>query len=408
MVLVPSALNKTTPRLLVESFFAVDSSLAEWIRVIRRHLHQYPELAYQEEKTCQYICDRLSEIGIKNVKKVSPTGIIADLGRRDDGPCVCLRGDMDGLPLTERTGLPFSSKNPGCMHACSHDGHMAMLLGGALLLKKLDLRGKVRLLFQPAEESGNGAQKMIEQGCLEGVGAIFSGHIDTHHKTGLITVDEGVICAFADPFIIRVTGRSGHAARPHEAADALVAAASLVTTLQTLVSREKDPNHAAVVTIGRIQAGDSHNIIAQEAILEGTVRSTHKQTRLQTLNGLKRIVDSLAVMYGVETFLEFKHGLPAVNNSPLATGIAHRAACSVIGKEHVLSQGPSSLGGEDFAFYQQKIEGCMVRFGAQFADDTDDIGPAHSDNFDFDEAVLPIGAAWYGTVAWEYLHSQAR
>ncbi|MEN8189790.1 MAG: M20 family metallopeptidase [Thermodesulfobacteriota bacterium] len=404
MELVPSVSSEVQNRPLVESFFAVDATVGEWMRTIRRHIHRFPELSYREEETGRYVIERLKEIGVNRVRQLAPTGIVAEFGA-DTGPLVCLRCDMDALPLQEDTGLEFSSSREGIMHACGHDGHMAMLLGAACLLRKLDLKGRVRLLFQPAEESGNGAVKMIDQGCLDEVEAIFCGHIDTHHRTGLITVDEGIICASADPFSIRVTGRGGHAARPHEAADALVAAASLVTTLQTLVSREKDPNHAAVITIGKLQAGDSHNIIAREALLEGTVRSTHAETRKQTLKGLRRIVDSLAVMYGVETELEFHHGLPAVLNSQPATSLAAKAAQAIVGRQHVISQGPSSLGSEDFSNYQHHVDGCMVRFGAEPGNHA---GPAHSNNFDFDEEVLPIGAAWYAAVAWEFLRTGPR
>jgi hippurate hydrolase len=274
-----------------------------------------------------------------------------------------------------------------------------MLLGAASLLQQKDLPHRIRLLFQPAEEKGNGARKMIEAGAINGLEAIFAGHIDTHHETGSITVDEGIICAFADPFIITVHGKSGHAARPHETKDAIVAAAGLITSLQSLVAREIDPNHAAVLSIGKIQAGEIHNVIADEAILVGTIRSTHPDARKRVLAGLKRMVYANASLYDIRAELEFLDTLPAVINQKLATSIARAAATEIVSKENVISQGPSSLGGEDFAFYQQKIEGCLVRFGAKKANTT---GPAHSSTFDFDEAVLSIGAAWYAQVAMNF------
>ncbi len=373
----------------------VGAELFEWMRKIRRHLHQSPELSFQEFKTAAYICEKLSELGISSQPGVAGTGVIAEIGPAESDWIIGLRADMDSLPIVERTGLPFASTVAGRMHACGHDGHMAMLLGAAAILRKMDLTGRVRFIFQPAEESGNGAEKMVEEGAVEGLDAIFGGHIDTHYCTGNMTVDEGIICAYADPFTIRLKGSSGHAARPHEAKDSIVAAAGLITALQSLVSREVDPNQAAVVTVGRVQAGETHNVIAEEATLEGTIRSTHPEARSRLLTGLERMVLGISSLYAVTAELEFPDFLPAVCNSASAAEVARKAAAAVISKENILSQGPSSLGGEDFSFYLQRVNGCLVRFGANVSAET---GPAHSSTFDFDEAVLAIGAAWYAQV----------
>lgn len=379
----------------------VAENLFEWIRSIRRTIHHYPELGFGEQKTARLVEDRLTELGIGYRAGIAGTGIVATLGADSgSGGHVLLRADMDGLPIQEKTGLPFGSAHDGIMHACGHDGHTAMLLGAAALLKERDLQGRVDFLFQPAEESGGGAAKMISEGVLDGVQAAFAGHIDTHYKTGVITVDEGVICAWADPFTIRIHGRGGHAARPQEAADAVVAAASLVTTLQTLVSRETNPNHSAVVTIGRVQAGVAHNVIAADAVLEGTVRSTEPDSRFRTIEGIERIIRGIATVHGVETTIDFNDSLPAVVNSPAAVQAARRAALAVAGESNVVSQGPPSLGGEDFSFYQQQVEGCLVRFGAALGPE---VGPAHSDTFDFDEEVFSTGAAWLAAAALTWL-----
>lgn len=378
----------------------VDARLFEWMREIRQHIHRHPELAFRETDTAAYINSKLSEVGAEAQNSVAGTGVLAETGKTDSSLIVGLRADMDALPIKEETALSYASVNPGIMHGCGHDGHVAMLLGAAVLLKKMDLPGKVRLLFQPAEEKGNGALKMIEAGAIDGLAAIFSGHIDTHFPTGFFTVDKGIVCAYADPFIIRLKGRSGHAARPHESKDAILAIAGLITSLQSLVAREVDPNHAAVLTVGRVEAGDTHNVIAGDAIIEGTVRSTHPDARKRMLSGLARIVQGNATLYGVSADLNFPEPLPAVINHPSAATVAAKAAAVVISEENVLSQGRSSLGGEDFAFYLQKVSGCLVRFGAKVSDET---GPAHSSTFDFDEAVLPLGAAWYAQVALQFL-----
>lgn len=383
----------------------VPPQLVTWMREIRRSIHQNPELSFEEFITAEYVAVKLQEIGVHSLQRVAGTGIVAEIGNADVFPVVGLRADMDALPIKETTELPYASQNTGIMHACGHDGHVAMLLGAASLLMKMDLPGRVRLLFQPAEEKGNGAKRMIDSGAVADLSAIFAGHIDTHYETGVITVDEGIICAYADPFVIQLTGNSGHAARPHECNDTIVAAAGLITTLQSIVSREVDPNHGAVLTVGKVLAGETHNVIAGEAIIEGSLRSTHPEARKRLLAGLVRMVESSANTYGVKADLQFPEALPAVMNDDAGVEVARNAALAVSAAEQVSSQGPSSLGGEDFAFYLQKVSGCLVRFGAKCSSQT---GSAHSPTFDFDEAVLSIGAAWYAQVAQLFLYGKMK
>lgn len=381
----------------------VDQELEQKMVEVRRYLHQHPETSYDEYRSSEFIKKQLDTLGIAYTDGHAGTGIVASIGDCENGGCVGLRADMDALPIFERTNLPYASVNEGIMHACGHDGHVAMLLGAATLLtRNAPLPGSVKLIFQPAEEHGNGAAQLVQEGILDGVQAIFGGHIDTHFKTGQITVDEGLICAFADPFTITIKGSGGHAARPHESTDAIVAASSLVMIIQTLVSREVDPNKSEVITIGSFQAGSAHNIIAGQAVLKGTVRSTDEMTREHTINGLKRVVQSIESMYGVTAQIDMEHGLPGVINAPRTTAIARNAALQVVGEHGVISQGYPSLGGEDFSFYQQYIDGCMVRFGAMLPDGA---GPAHSETFNFDERCLKYGAAWFAGVAWHWLTS---
>lgn len=381
----------------------IDSDLLTWMRGIRRCLHRQPELAYREEKTSAVIAAELDNLGISFQQGLAGgTGIRAVIyGNAKGSPCVALRADMDALPIHEETGLTFSSTRPGLMHACGHDGHVAILLGAAAILKDMAFPGKVVLLFQPAEESGNGAAAMVEDHILDGVDLVFSGHIDTHFPVGQITVDEGLICAYTDPFTISIHGRGGHAARPHETVDSVVVACNLVMNMQTLVSRQINPSRSAVVTVGRLEAGTVHNVIAEHAVLEGTVRSTDRETREQILQGLERVIQGAADMSNAKIRLKFFDGLPAVINDPWATGIARSAADHVAGKEHVISQGTPSLGGEDFSFYQQLVPGCMVRFGGRLEGKA--TGPAHSARFDFDEKVLSYGAGWFVQVACQAL-----
>ena len=391
-----------------ESLFQADEKLTEWMRDIRRTIHQHPELANEEHHTQRYICKKLQEMGIPYRTDGLHTGVVATLGssasEETHTHCVALRADLDALPVDEKTGLAFASKLPGLMHACGHDGHVAMLLGAAALLQHVELPGRVIFLFQPAEESGEGALAMIEDGAFAGVQAIYAGHIDRHFKVGQIAAEPGLICAYTDKFEIRVCGRGGHAARPHETIDAIVVASLLVMSIQTLVSREINPSYPTVVSVGRFRGGTAYNVIAEESILEGTIRATHPQVRAQIIDGLERMVRAMDGLYNAKTTIHFRDGLPPVINHPLAARLARNAAKMVVGQEGVVKQRHPSLGGEDFAYFLQKVPGCLVRFGAGHPE-LPNI-PAHSPYFDFDEGVLPIGASFLAQVAWQTLQQK--
>lgn len=365
------------------------------MKEIRRILHAWPELAYEEERTAALVARELRRLGFEPKTGVARTGVVAEIGQ--GRPVVALRADMDALPLQEETGLPFSSKIPGVMHACGHDGHVAMLLGAAALLAENPPPGRVRLIFQPAEEKGAGAQAMIKEGVLDEVAMIFAGHIDRHFKVGEIAVNEGLICAYTDSFFVEIQGKGGHAAWPHEAIDAVVVGSLLVMSLQTLISREINPAYPCVITVGKFEGGTAHNVIAEKALLEGTIRSTHPEARKRLHEGLKRIARGVADLHRAKIRVKIKEGYPPVINDSRAAALAREAALLVVGEEGVVRQPHPSLGGEDFAFYLQKVPGCLVRFGAQ-KKGLEKV-PAHSPRFDFDEGVLPLGAAFLATVA---------
>jgi hippurate hydrolase len=377
-----------------------DQQLIQWIRSIRRHLHLYPELGNQEVQTAEFIETKLTELEIPFKSGVAGTGIIAKVGKKMQGaPGIALRADMDALPITEATGLPFSSRNPGIMHACGHDGHVAMLLGAAALLRQHEVPGQIVLLFQPAEETEGGALRMIDQGALDGVDAIFAGHIDLRYPVREIAVEPGLISAYTDEFLIRITGPGGHAAKPHETVDSIVVAGQLVMALQTLVSREVDPSFPAVVTVGKINGGTASNVIASEVVLEGTIRTTRPEVREKIISGLERMVLAMGDLYHAQASVAFTQGYPPVINHPVAADIARQAATLVVGDSGVRGVPQPSLGGEDFAYFLQKVPGCLVRFGAGIKNHRS--GPAHSPNFDFDEGVLPVGAAFLAQAALE-------
>jgi amidohydrolase len=371
--------------------------LVERMIALRRSLHQEPELAFGEHDTMRRISRELTEIGVAHRTGVAGTGIVADLPGRGEGPRIALRADIDALPIQEETGLPFASRRAGVMHACGHDGHTSMLVGAAALLAADPPPAPVRLLWQPAEESGSGAVAMIEAGVLEGVAQIYGGHLDRLYPPGHLVVTEGCVNASTDTFRLAVIGRQGHAARPHEALDAIVVASHLVTTLQSVVSRQVDPAQPAVVTVGRFEAGSAPNVIAGLAVLEGTIRAQRADVRAQLKAGVIRIAHAVGELHGAEVQVTMIDGTPPLLNPPGPTAIARRAAIDVVGAERVGPLETANMGGEDFAWYLDHVPGAYIRFGARISAEI--APPAHSSRFDFHEDALAVGAAWYERIA---------
>lgn len=344
---------------------------------LRRTFHRHPELAFEEEKTAMVIMEELRRLSIPFEYGGVGGGIIGRITGRRDGPTIALRADMDGLPGDETTGLPGASVNQGKMHACGHDGHTAMLLGAAALLKDNPPPGEVVLIFQPAEEREAGAKVMIRSGALEDVRAIFGGHLMRQFQVGEIMVAQGVITAQSDKFIIRIRGRGGHGARPHEAVDAVVVAGLLIMAVQTLVSREINPFHPSVVTIGQVQAGSAPNVIAEHAVLQGTIRTTERPVRKHIIDGLNRIAKATGVLHNAVVDVEVTEGYPPVVNTEREAEIARLAALKVVGQRGLVPIDHPSMGAEDFAYYLQQIPGCYVRFGAR-RESWENIPPAQS------------------------------
>jgi amidohydrolase len=375
----------------------VDFALADRMIAMRRELHRHPELSWQEHQTAERISSALHRLGIPH-HRLGGTGVVAELESPNSLPAVALRADIDALPIQEETGLPFASLNDGVMHACGHDGHTSMLLGAAeLLLAGGKLPAPVRLIFQPAEETGTGAMALIEVGVLDTVAVVFGGHLDRHFPTGTLVVAPGAASASTDYFTIRVTGRGGHAARPHETIDAVVVGSLIVTAIQTIVSREIDPSYPSIVTVGRFEAGKAPNVIAGQAVLEGTIRAQDRGVREHLKRSIRRIAESIGLLHQAGLEVEIRDGTPPVVNTPQATALARQAAAEAVGEIGVRTHWRATMGGEDFAYYLQQVPGCYIRIGAQPFGDKG--FPAHSSRFDFDEAALPIGANWLAKVA---------
>ena len=368
--------------------------ISDDIYTYRRDFHQNPELSFQEYRTAETISKYLDSFGITHKTNIGGTGIVGEIDF-GAGPTIALRADMDALPIQEIGDLEYKSKNEGVMHACGHDGHMAILLGTANVLSKNKKikKGKIRFIFQPAEEGGGGARYMIEDGCLEGVDEIYGLHLWNYQPLGEIGVKEGPIMAAADMFDIIVKGKGGHGATPQGTIDAIVVASHLVTALQTIVSRDTNPLENTVVTIGEISGGENFNVIADQVKLSGTTRAYTEKNRIMIKNRMKDIIDGVSKAFGSEIVLNYKEGYPPTINHKLPTKHILDVASQVVGKGAGFPY--LSMGGEDFSYYLQNIPGCFFFIGS--APDEKDIlsTPHHCSHFNIDERALLVGASVY-------------
>ena len=359
---------------------------------LRRAIHEDPELAFREAATANRLQEALHALGITDVRRVGETGLVARVpGRIRDGACVAVRGDIDALPIQEATGLPYASRRGGVMHACGHDVHATWAVGAAALLLEEPARSDVLIILHPAEEIGAGALAMLDSGALEGVRAIFGGHVDRRFAVGQVVADDGPLAASADMFEIELIGAGAHAARPHEARDPIVAMAAVITALQTIVARRLNPATPGVVTVGAVNAGSAPNIIPDRARAAGTVRAIEPDSRALMLEEVERITRSVAAAHGVAANVTLQHGTPPIVNPPLTTAWARRAAAAVVGAEQVVPLGFLNLAAEDFAHYMERIPGCFMRIGAR--EPGGPVIPAHAATFYPAEESIFVGAA---------------
>jgi len=376
----------------------LDAPLNAHLSELRHWFHQHPELSFQEAETAKRIIAELESLGFRCEYAGVGHAVIAYINGKDPGlPAVALRAEMDALPGKESTGASYASGNAGAMHACGHCSHMAMLLGAAHLFSRNQPPGPVRLVFQPAEEKGGGARVAIKDGALDDVAMIFAVHVTHEYETGTIMIRDGSVTAQSDGFLIRIRGKGGHGARPHEAVDAVVISGFLITALQTLVSREINPLFPSVVTIGSVHSGSAANVIAEEAELRGSFRTSLPEVRKHLHHGLRRMVSAVAELHNAAIDIEISEGYPPVINEPVSTQIARKAAVDIVGANKVVAAEHPSMGSEDFSFYLQKTPGCFVRLGARKADWI--AVPLHSPAFDIDERVLAVGTKFFDRVA---------
>ncbi len=368
----------------------IEKNIIDW----RRDFHQYPELGFDEHRTSKIIGEALKEMGLAPKMNVGKTGVTADLSF-GKGPTIALRADMDALPMQETSGLDFSSKHDGVMHACGHDGHMAMLLGAAKALTQNgdSFNGTVRFIFQPAEEGAGGARYMIEDGCLDGVDEIYGIHVWNYQPVGEVGITDGPVLAAADMFEIKIKGIGGHGAAPQGTIDAVVVASHLVQALQTIVSRNTNPLESTVITIGTINGGHNFNIIADEVTLSGTARAYTEENRNLIKTRMAEIIDGVAKTFGAEISFDYEDGYPPTINHTDPTNKVLKAAERVVGEK--AGKPYLSMGGEDFSYYLQKIPGCFFFVGSAPNDQKLFETPHHCSHFTIDEQALLVGPSIY-------------
>lgn len=368
--------------------------IESWLIEIRRDFHRHPELGMAEFRTSQKIAELLDEMKIPYRTGVANTGIVGIIEGGKPGKTIALRADMDALPIPEETGLSYASVIKGKMHACGHDAHMTVQLGAARILNSMrsELSGNIKLFFQPAEETDGGAKPMIDAGCMEDphVDYVLGLHVTPYAEAGQIMFRPGKICASSDGFTITIRGKSAHGAYPEEGTDAIVIAAQVITSLQTIVSRNLSPMEAGVVTIGTVNGGFKENIIADQVLLGGTIRTLDPETRTNIQMRLQNIVSTVASGLGGEGLVEFEAGYPPVINNDEVVKVVETNAISLLGKENVIFKEHPSMGVEDFSYFCQAAPGAFYYLGC--GNKTQGINaPGHNSKFQIDENCLKTG-----------------
>ena len=367
----------------------------EYVVSMRRYFHEHPEVSTQEYNTSKVVKEELDKMGVSYVPCGLETGVLATIEGGKPGKTILIRGDMDALSVTEETGLPYESQNPGVMHACGHDCHTSMLLTATKILKdhQDEIPGTVKIAFQPAEEVALGAKSMVENGALEGVDGCFSMHVWSDYPTGTVGTMPGTMMAAADQFKITVKGKSGHGSAPHQCVDAVVVTAQLIQALQTIPSRMINPMNPIVVTVGKVTAGERWNVIAGKSVLEGTIRLFDHEDWEHLPEIFENVVKKVCDVWGADYELEYSRLVPPTVNDPSMVSVIQEATRAVYGDEGVVPATPVT-GGEDFAEFMERCPGAACFLGVR-NEACDAVWPQHSNHFCVDEDALIGGAMVY-------------
>jgi hippurate hydrolase len=371
---------------------ALAPDMKEW----RRHLHTIPELSFDLHQTSAYVAERLREIGVDEIHEgIARTGIVAIINGQGDGPTIGLRADMDALPIKEMTGVDYASGTPGKMHACGHDGHTAMLLGSAKYLTETRrFKGRVALLFQPAEEDGGGGQVMVQEGVMDrfGITQVYGIHNVPNLPFGHFHTAPGPLMAAVDTLTVTLSGRGGHAATPHETIDPVVAVVGMVSAIQTILTRNMNPIEQGVISVTQIHAGTVSNVIPETAMFQATIRSFDPDVRAMFKERLHTLIEGHALAYGVKAEIDYDWGYPATVNEPDSTAFAVEVAREVAGEGAVEPEAPREMGAEDFSYMLEARPGAYLFLGT---------GPGaglHHPKFDFNDEAAPIGASFFARI----------
>lgn len=375
---------------------------------MRRDFHMHPELGFNEHRTSAIVANTLADLGIEVQRGIGQTGVVGLLEGAKPGPVILLRFDMDALPIQEETGLSFASKTPGVMHACGHDGHISMGLALARIFSRYqqEMAGTIKFVFQPAEEGLGGAFAMIADGVLENPrpDVAFAMHIWAATPYGKVRVRSGPVMASSSVFSLTVQGRGGHGAAPHQANDPIVAAAHVVTALQSIVSRNTDPQDSVVVSIGQFSAGATFNVIPDKVVLKGTVRSYNEELHRQTYRRILEMAVNMSKAFSCEAHMETLAIVAAVNNAEAPTRVVYNAAAQILGAENILEE--RTMASEDMGYILEEIPGCYFFVGGR----NEELGltyPHHHPRFDFDERAMLQGVSLMAEVAASYVLPQA-
>lgn len=379
---------------------SISSRLVE----IRRHIHAHPELSGEEYQTAAFIAGVLSANGLHVEEGIGRTGVIGELkGTQSSDNILAIRTDMDALPIQERTSLEYASRVPGVMHACGHDIHTTVGLGTAMILSQIasELGGKVRFIFQPAEEIAQGANWMVKDGVMNNVAAILGLHVFPSIPAGSVGIRYGALTAAADDLEIIIIGESGHGARPHEAIDAIWIASQVITSLQQAISRTQNPLRPVVLSIGKINGGRAPNVIADRVQLLGTVRSLHPETRNNLPDWIEKIVANVCNSYNAKYQVNYRQGVPSVQNDNTLTQLLQSAAEEAWTNERVQILPEPSLGAEDFSVYLEHAPGAMFRLGVGYEERIIN-HPLHHPQFEVDESAIMTGVVTLAYAAYKY------
>jgi amidohydrolase len=386
----------------------IATKIAPRLIEIRRHIHAHPELSGQEYKTAAYVSGVLSSYGFHVQEMVGKTGVVAEIlgATAPNKDILAIRTDMDALPILEKTDLSYISKSPGIMHACGHDAHTTVGLGTAMILAELTqireqpFPSTTRFLFQPAEETAQGAKWMIEDGVMKDVAAILGVHVFPSLPSGVIGLRQGPLTAAADDLEIMIYGESGHGARPHEATDAIWIAAQVITQLQQSISRTINPLHPAVITIGQISGGRAPNVIADQVRLTGTVRSLHADTHALLPDWITKLATDICQLHGASCTVNYTRRCTSVLNNPDLTNLVAACATEALGRDRIQWIADASMGAEDFANYTDIVPGTMFRLGVGFKGRANH--PLHHAQFEIDEEALLAGVITMAYSAYSY------